>query len=195
MRDGPDVPQWNPPPGSGGTSFRGKGLVNFQNGFFRCVKCIGTVAADGTCQPSPGQEAHRADCFADGAYDQDTGECRSNLSGLNALYETYFPVGALDASRGLPKGPDAILDTQSMPPNVPLRYTFEISAAGRRLPLRAEASLLFRAFPPFLIKGFAGYEREMARLGQRPSGPLVNESMLKRLEVVELAKVTKELRR
>ena len=51
---------------------------------------------------------------------------RSNLSGMNALFETYFPIGALDASRGTPKGPDAIIDTRSLPPGVPVRYTYEL---------------------------------------------------------------------
>src|SRR5262249_54699230 len=94
VRDGPDVPEWQPPPALGGTSFRGRGLVNFQNGFLRCVRCIGTVAADGHCEAGAGQGDTRAARFADGDYDLDTGECRSNLSGLNALFETYFPVGA-----------------------------------------------------------------------------------------------------
>jgi hypothetical protein len=45
-----------------------------------------------------------------------------------------------------------------------------------------------------LIKGFAAYEREQARRGLRPSGPLVSEDMLGRLEVVELARVEAEVR-
>src|SRR5262249_30259023 len=139
VRDGPDVPQWNPSPIFGGTSFRGRGLVNFQNGFLRCVRCIGTVGPDGRCQALPGQELNRADRFADGDYDQDTGECRSNLTGLNALFETYFPVGALDATRGITKGPDAIIDTRSVPPGVPIRYTYDLPTAGRRGPFRVEA--------------------------------------------------------
>jgi eukaryotic-like serine/threonine-protein kinase len=163
--------------------------VNFQNGFLRCVRCIGKVAADGTCEPLPGQERRRADRFADGQYDQDTGECRSNLSGLNALFETYMPVGALDASRGLVKGPDAIIDTRSAPPNVPIRYTYDLPTNGRTGPFKVEARLLFRAFPPFLIRAFADYEREQARRGLRQSGPLVTDAMLRRLDVVELARV------
>ncbi|MGK4004254.1 hypothetical protein WMF31_16590 [Sorangium sp. So ce1036] len=194
VRDGPDVPRWDPPPRLGGTSFRGRGLINFQNGFLRCVRCIGVVAADGTCQPGPGQGLHHADRFADGDYDPDTGACGSNLSGPNAFLEVYFPVGALDASRGVVKGPDAIIDTRSVPPGVPIRYTYELSTGGRRGPFRAEARLLFRAFPPFLIRAFAAYEREQARRGLRPSGPLVTGAMLDRLEVVELARAEVEIR-
>jgi hypothetical protein len=194
VRDGPDHPAWSPAPIFGGTSFRGRGLVNFQNGFLRCVRCIGVIAPDGSCQPGPGQGLNRADRFEDGDYDIDTGECRSNLSGLNAFLETYFPVGALDASRGLIKGPDAIIDTRSVPPGVPIRYTYELSTGGRRGPFRVEARLLFRAFPPFLIKAFAAYEREQDRRGLRPSGPLVTEEMLGRLEVVELARAEAEIR-
>jgi hypothetical protein len=194
VRDGPDVPQWDPPPSLGGANFRGKGLVNFQNGFLRCVRCIGTIDRNGQCQPLPGQEARRADRFAEGDYDLDTGECRSNLSGTNALFETYFPIGALDATRGFPKGPDAIIDTRSVPPGVPIRYTYELATQGRRGPFHVEARLLFRSFPPFLVKAFAAYEREQARLGQRPSGPLVTDDMLRRLEIVELARSTVEVR-
>ncbi|APR75577.1 serine/threonine protein kinase [Minicystis rosea] len=194
VRDGPDVGTWQPPPALGGTSFRGRGLVNFQNGFLRCVRCIGTVAADGHCEPGPGQSDTRAARFVDGDYDIDTGACRSNLSGANALFETYFPVGALDASRGLVKGPDAIIDTRSLPPNVPIRYTYDLSTSGRRGPFKVEARLLFRAFPPFLIKAFASYEREQSSRGLRPSGPLVTEEALGRLEVVEVARAETEIR-
>jgi hypothetical protein len=194
VRDGPDVPAWQPPPALGGTSFRGRGLVNFQNGFLRCVRCIGTIASDGHCEAGPGQTDTRAARFADGDYDLDTGACRSNLSGNDALFETYFPVGALDASRGIPRGPDAIIDTRSLPPNVPLRYTYDLPISGRRGPFKAEARLLFRAFPPFLIKAFAAYEREQAARGLRPSGPLVTEEALGRLEVVEIARVESEIR-
>jgi hypothetical protein len=194
VRDGVDVPLWQPPPILGGTAFRGRGLINFQNGFLRCVRCIGTIAADGHCDALPDQLARRADRFVDGDYDLDTGECRSNLTGLNALFETYFPVGALDATRGLVKGPDSIIDTRSMPPGVPLRYTYELPVAGRRGPFRVEARLLFRAFPPFLVKGFIAYEREQARRGLRPNGPLVTDEMLSRLEVVELARAAAEIR-
>jgi eukaryotic-like serine/threonine-protein kinase len=194
VRDGPDVPAWQPPPLLGGASFRGRGLVNFQNGFLRCVRCLGTVGEGGRCEAGPGQGDDRAARFADGDYDLDTGACRSNLSGMNALFETYFPVGALDASRGLAKGPDAIVDTRSAPPGVPLRYTYDLDAGGRRGPFKVEAHLLFRAFPPFLVKGFAAYEREQARRGLRPGGPLVTEEMLGRLEVVELARAEAEVR-
>ncbi|WP_437581803.1 serine/threonine protein kinase [Sorangium sp. So ce887] len=193
VRDGPDVPLWDPPPRLGGTSFRGRGLINFQNGFLRCVRCIGVVAADGSCRPGPGQGLHHADRYADGDYDPDTGACGSNLTGPNAFLEIYFPVGALDASRGVVRGPDAIIDTRSVPPGVPIRYTYELPAGALRGPLRAEARLLFRAFPPFLIRAFAGYEREQARRGLRPSGPLVAESMLARLEIVELARAEIEI--
>jgi hypothetical protein len=193
VRDGPDVPLWNPSPLLGGSNFRGKGLINFQNGFLRCVRCIGTIDSSGACQPLPGQEQHRADRFVDGDYDIDTGECRSNLTGLNALFETYFPVGALDASRGITKGPDSIIDTRSAPPSVPIRYTYDLPTSGRRGPFRVEARLMFRAFPPFLVRGFIAYERAMAARGLRPSGPLVTDEMMRRLEVVELSRVKAEV--
>jgi hypothetical protein len=194
VRDGPDAPQWQPPPSQGGASFRGRGLINFQNGFLRCVRCLGTIAPDGHCEAGPGQGDTRAARFADGDYDLDSGACRSNLSGPNALFETYFPVGALDASRGFVRGPDAIIDTRSLPPGVPIRYTFDLAAGGRRGPFQVEARLLFRAFPPFLIKGFAAHEREQAARGLRPSGPLVTEEALGRLEVVEVARAQGEIR-
>lgn len=194
VRDGPDVPQWDPPPILGGTNFRGKGLINFQNGFLRCVRCIGLIGPNGQCEALPGQGQTRSDRFDDGDYDIDTGECRSNLTGLNAFFETYFPVGALDASRGQVKGPDSIIDTRSVPPGVPLRYTYELPAGGRRAPFSVQARLMFRAFPPFLVKAFADYEREQASRGLRPSGPLVNFDMLRRLPIVEIARDEVEVR-
>jgi hypothetical protein len=187
VADGPDVPRWQPPPELGGRRFRGLGLVNFQNGFLRCVSCIGRIGSDGRCQALPGQDRARADRFADGVYDPDTGNCTSNLSGRAALFETYFPVGALDATRGIVKAPDAIIDTRSLAPQAPVTYVYELPASSGSV--RVEARLLFRAFPPFLVRAFADYEREQVRRGKRPRGPLVTERALERLDVVELARV------
>lgn len=188
VADGPDVPRWNPNPARGGTLFRGQGLINFQNGFMRCVTCIGVVDSLGRCQPLPGQERSRADRYADGSYDIDTGECRSNLSGDEALFEIFFPVGSLDATRGVFKGPDAIIDTRSLSPKVPVTYVYELPSRGLARPITAEARLLFRAFPPYLVRAFADYERRQAEAGKRPSGPLITDSALERIEVIELGR-------
>ncbi len=188
--DGPDVPRWSPNPTFGGTTFRGQGLLNLQNGFLRCVKCIGSIDAEGRCQPGPGQGRTRADRFDDGVYDIDTGECRSNLTGLSAFFETYFPVGALDADRGVLKAPDAILDQRSAAPGVVLRYTYEIDAAGRAGPFTIEARLRFRPFPPFLLRAFADYESRQAALGLRPSGPQVTPAMFRRNHPIDLAEAS-----
>jgi hypothetical protein len=191
--DGPDVPQWEPNPTFGGTTFRGKGLVNMQNGFLRCVKCIGVIDAQGRCQPGPGQGRTRADRFDDGAYDLDTGECRSNLSGTNAFLETYFPVGALDAERGVVKAPDAILDQRSAAPGVVLRYTYEIDAPGRTGPFTVHAKLRFRPFPPFLLRAFADYEARKAAQGLRPSGAQITPAMFRRNHPIDLAEASAKI--
>lgn len=188
--DGPDVPRWNPNPIAGGTTFRGRGLINFQNGFLRCVKCIGFVDRDGKCQAGPGQGRTRADRFDDGAYDLDTGECVSNLSGSNAFFETYFPVGALDADRGVAKAPDAILDTRSVPPGAQIRYTYEIDTAGHPGPFVVQAKLRFRPFPPFLLRAFADYEARKASAGLRPSGAQLTAAMLRRNHPIDLAEAS-----
>lgn len=182
VRDGPDVPQWSPPVELGGDRFRGRGLINFQNGFLRCVRCIGPVGPDGECQDFGSR--HRAERFADGDYDIDTGECRSNLVGDAALLETYFPVGSLDADRGLPKGPDAIIDTRSLTPGRRVEYTYVLPTRGRQGPFRVTARLMFRSFPPFLVRTFAEYEAKQAARGRRPGGPLVTFEMMERLERV-----------
>jgi eukaryotic-like serine/threonine-protein kinase len=184
IADGPDVPKWNAFGGPNG--FRGRGLINFQNGFLRCVRCIGTVDTEGRCQPAPGQETRRADRYVDGDYDLDTGECRSNLRGAAAFLEVYFPVGALDASRGIVKGPDAIVDTRSLAPHAPARYVYDLAAPGAVGPFTVEATLEFRAFPPFLVRAFAAYEALRASAGRRPSGALVDRRVLDRLEVVHV---------
>ena len=190
VADGPDAPRWTEV--AAGT-LRGRGLVNFQNGFLRCVRCVGTIDGEGRCQPLPGQDARRADRYADGDYDPDTGDCRSNLRGQNAFLETYFPVGALDASRGLARAPDAIIDTRSLAPGRPVRYVFDLDAGRAQGPFTVEARLLFRAFPPYLLRAFADYEAEQDRRGLRPSGPLLDSSVLERLDVVELARARAEL--
>jgi len=92
----------------------------------------------------------------------------------------------LDASRGVLRGPDAIIDTRSLPPSVPIRYTYDLSVNNHQGPYTITARLMFRAFPPFLIRAFAAYEKAQATRGFRPSGPLVTEDMLNRLEAVEL---------
>jgi hypothetical protein len=187
VADGPDVPRWSPNPTLGGARFRGRGLVNLQNGFLRCVRCIGAIAADGSCTGGKGSRAGR---FEDGGYDIDTGECRSNLDASHSFLETYFPIGGLDASRGLTKAPDAILDTRSAPPGVPLEYTYTLDARGFAPPFTVDARLRFRAFPPYLVRAFAAYEAERAREGERPSGAQVNERMLRRIDIVDLASAT-----
>lgn len=186
--DGPDAPAWSPDPRLGGTRFAGHGLVNLQNGFQRCVRCVGAIDAAGRCQPLSDDLPTRAARFADGDYDPDTGECRSNLAGDEALFETYFPVGSLDASRGVVKAPDAIVDTRSAPPGVRLRYTYLVDAGRHPAPFDVRASLLFRPFPPYLVRAFAEYERSQALAGLRPSGAQVDERMLRRDEPVELAR-------
>lgn len=195
VADGPDVPRWSPDPALGGTEFRGRGLINFQNGFLRCVVCIGTIDPRGRCQPLPGQEGARAERYADGGYDIDSGRCSSNLSAEHALFETYFPVGSLDARRGVLKAPDAIIDTRSLPPGVPIRYTYTLPVGSGGGRFSVEARLLFRAFPPFLLKAFADYESRQDRRGLRPRGPLIDARALDRLEIVELARVTRVVQR
>ena len=180
--DGPDHPAWT----RRGDVFVGRGLINLQNGFQRCVTCIGRLDAEGRCQPGPGQGRHRADRYADGAYDIDTGACGSNLREEDAFLEVYFPVGSLDATRGVLKGPDAIIDERSAVAGQPQRYVYDLDAPPG--PLTVEARLMFRAFPPFLIEAFADYEAQQDARGLRPSGPLVTRAMLSRLEAVELAR-------
>jgi hypothetical protein len=180
VADGPDVPRWD-------DDRYGRGLINFQNGFLRCVRCIGEIDAQGRCQPGPGQETRRADRYEDGDYDLDTGECRSNLRGEAAFFETYFPVGALDASRGVVKAPDAIIDSRSLPPGEPVRHVYQLEVAGAG-PYTVEARLLFRAFPPYLLRAFIDHERAQERRGKRPGGPLIDDRALDRLEVIELAR-------
>ncbi len=187
VADGPDAPSWSPSPTLGGTRFRGRGLINLQNGFLRCVRCIGTIAPDGACV---GGGDARATHLDDGEYDLDTGACRSNLDPAHALFETYFPIGGLDATRGVTKAPDAILDTRSAPPGVALEYTYALDARGFTAPFTVRARLRFRAFPPYLVRAFAAYEARREREGARPSGAQVTERMLRRIDVVDLASAT-----
>lgn len=191
--DGRDVGTWEPNPAFGGSTFRGKGLINMQNGFLRCVRCIGFIDAAGRCQAEPGQGRTRADRFADGAYDLDTGECRSNLFGNNAFFETYFPVGSLDADRGTLKAPDAILDQRSAAPGQLIRYNYEIDTLGHSGPFTVTAKLRFRPFPPFLLRAFADYEANKAAQGARPSGPQVTPAMFRRNHPIDLASATSKI--
>ena len=172
--DGPDVPRWSPDPRLGGTRFTGSGLVNLQNGFQRCVRCVGVVDALGHCVAREGQGITRADRFADGAYDPDTGECRSYLAGEDALLETYFPVGARDADRGVGKAPDAIVDTRSAPPGAVLCHLHlrpRHARPGSAL-LRACAPALPRvpALPGARLRRLRARPRPRRRAPERPPG-------------------------
>ncbi len=186
VADGPDVPAWKP---NGPDERHGRGLINLQNGFLRCVRCIGLIDQNGACQPAGDQGRTRADRFDDGDYDLDTGECRSNLSGDNALFETFFPIGALDADRGIAKAPDAIIDTRSAAPNVKQRWLYELPTEGRKAPFTVTARLRFRAFPPYLLRAFADYEARRASRGERPSGAQVTPAHVARLRILDIAEV------
>jgi hypothetical protein len=186
VADGPDVPAWKK---SAPNERRGKGLINLQNGFLRCVRCIGQIDANGVCQPVGDQGRTRSDRFDDGDYDIDTGECRSNLTGENALFETFFPIGALDADRGIAKAPDAIIDTRSAAPGVRQRWVYELPVASARAPFTVTARLRFRAFPPYLLRAFADYEARRASLGERPSGAQVTSAHTARLRILDVAEV------
>jgi hypothetical protein len=69
---------------------------------------------------------------------------------------------------------------------VPLTYTYELATGSHPAPFAIEAQLLFRAFPPYLVRAFAAYEAGQSRAGLRPSGPQVDERMLARDEPVEI---------
>jgi hypothetical protein len=84
------------------------------------------------------------------------------------------------------KAPDAIIDTRSLAPEVPVTYVYELASTAPG-EVNVEARLLFRAFPPFLLRAFAEYERSRARSGRRPRGPVLDDAVLSRLEIVEIA--------
>ena len=67
-----------------------------------------------------------------------------------------------------------------------MRYTYVLPRVGTP-PYRVTARLLFRAFPPYLIRAFAEYEALQAARGLRPGGSLVSARTLERLDIVELA--------
>ena len=86
-------------------------------------------------------------------------------------------MGALDATRGVAKGPDAIIDTRSLAPKAPVTYTYELPARGFEGPFRVEAELMFRAFPAVSgprLRELRGASRRRAACG--PSGPLVTDA-------------------
>ena len=111
----------------------------------------------------------------------------------NALFETYFPVGALDADRGVRGRPTRSSTRARRRRACPSRYTYELDARGIRAPFRVRATLHFRAFPPFLLRAFADYETERDARGERPSGPQLTAAMMRRLEVLDLVSATAEL--
>jgi hypothetical protein len=74
-----------------------------------------------------------------------------------------------------------------------LRYTYELDTGAGEGPFTIEARLMFRAFPPFLLRAFIEYERRKAAQGLRVSGPLITEDALTRLDVVELHRVRAEV--
>jgi hypothetical protein len=63
---------------------------------------------------------------------------------------------------------------------------YDLALAPARV--HVTARLLFRAFPPYLLRAFADYEAAMSERGARAGGPLVTPDALERLEVVELSR-------
>jgi hypothetical protein len=55
-------------------------------------------------------------------------------------------------------------------------------------PFAVRARLLFRPFPPYLVRAFAAYEAAQARAGLRPGGAQVRERMLRRDAPVEIGR-------
>ena len=165
----------SPPPNSAARASAAGAWSTSRTAF--CAACAASARsmARGRCQPLPGQDRARADRFADGDYDPDTGECRSNLSGRNALFETYFPVGALDATRGIAKAPDAIIDTRSLPPERadPLHLR-AADARARRAVSRRGAAVVPRvpAVPGARVRRLRARQ---AAAGRRPSGALISD--------------------
>jgi hypothetical protein len=185
VADGPDKPEWRR--AGAADDWLGRGLINLQNGFLRCVSCRREPIA-GQCLGAPGEL--RAARFVDGQYDLDSGRCVSNLSLPASLFEVYFPVGALDARRGVVKGADAIIDTRSLAPGQPRRYIYQLSTGTAVAPFTVRARLMFRSLPPFLVRAFAAYEAAQAARGRRPRGALVRADMALQLERVEIASQT-----
>ncbi len=186
IRDGPDVPRWTRE-GQSEDRFVGRGLVNFQNGFLRCVVCDGPPDPDGFCRDFRGDRHGRA---RDGRYDPDTGSCVDPATGARGhLIETYFPFSGLRPGLGVAKAHDGLIADRVLRPFRPVTYLHEISAGGMQSPFTVRARLRFRAFPPFLIRAFAGYEEAQLRRGRRARA-LVTPEMLDRLDVVDVRSAT-----
>jgi hypothetical protein len=91
-----------------------------------------------------------------------------------------FPVGALDASRGVySKGPDAIIDTRSLPPGAPVTFTYALrDPGGRRGPFTCRGAPSLQGVPAVPREGFHRLRARAGRSkGLRPSGPLVTDDM------------------
>jgi hypothetical protein len=69
-----------------------------------------------------------------------------------------------------------------------MSFTYVLDAGRHPAPFSARARLLFRPFPPYLVRAFAAYEAAQARAGLRSTGAQVRERMLKRDEPVEIAR-------
>lgn len=190
IRDGPDRQDWRE---TGPESFAGRGLVNLQNGFLRCVVCDGGPPdADGYCRDASGDRYGRA---RDGAFDFDSGACTDRQTGLAGhLIETFFPIGGLRPNEGGVRAHDGLLAARALRPFAPRTYLHEIPAAGAQGPFTIRARLRFRAFPPFLVRSFAQYEATQASRGRRAQGPLVTADMLDRLDVVEVQTIVATVR-
>ena len=128
-----------------------------------------------------------------------------------AVYENREDIGGYDAAEALtyvwlgqgllavvasfgPSWHELAMRVRSGDVAVDLHRPLDLQAAGLAQDFgRATHQLLFRAFPPFLVRAFAEYEALQASRGRRQSGPLVTPAMLDRLEVIELHRVQVEI--
>lgn len=190
LRDGPDRQDWRP---AGPQVFAGRGLVNLQNGYLRCVVCDGAPPdPDGFCRDAGGDRYGRA---RDGAFDVESGACTDPQTGLPGhLIETFFPISGLRPQVGVVRAHDGLLGDRALLPFTPRTYQHELPAAGAQGPFTIRARLRFRAFPPFLVRSFAGYEANQASRGRRAGGPLVTLDMLDRIDIVEVQTIVATVR-
>jgi hypothetical protein len=160
VRDGPDLPLWDPPPALGGSRFRAAASST--------SRTASSAASAASARSRPTDRAGRCpDRRGSARTASTTATTTSTPASADRTSRASAPSSrptspSARSTRGAAcsRGRTRSSTPARCPPGVPITYTYELGAGGRPGPFRVEARLLFRAFPPFLVRGFIDYERE-----------------------------------
>ena len=165
--DGPDVPRWIRRRSLGGTTLpRRAASSTSRTASSAACAASATIDARRRVPARPRARSARAPIASTTATTTSTpASAARTCAAATRFFETYFPVGALDATAASPRRPTRSSTRARSPPGAPLRYTYELDAGGAAGPFtRRGAPALPRlpAVPPARLRRLRARSRRAA---------------------------------